>query len=175
MKTERLYLNLITEKDADFLNELMNTEKWHEFIGDRGIHSKEDAIQYMEDRMDPDLNKKGFINHVMIEKETSKAVGTCSLHNREGVDGMDIGYALLPTSEGKGYASEGAKAMIKLAFTDYQQQQISAITTDLNISSWHILQKLGFIHKGYIQLPNSSERIRLYVLEKGDWVTIQVT
>ncbi|WP_420315969.1 GNAT family N-acetyltransferase [Ekhidna sp.] len=169
METLQLYLRPITSDDANFLLKLMNTDKWHQNIGDRSVYTKEDALQYMADRMDPDLAKKGFVNHVMVEKESGLSVGTCSLHDREGVEGMDIGYALLPDFEGRGYAYEGAQAMVKLAFEKYNQKQVSGITTDENQGSCRILEKLGFKYQGYIQLPDNPENIKWYILPLSDW------
>lgn len=166
LETERLFLKVIDAEDAPFLFRLMNTPKWHKMIGDRGIHTVSDALKYMKERMDADLSKKGFVNYVMIQKETNENVGTCSLHNREGVDGLDIGYALLPTYEGYGYASEGAQAMINLAFNKHDLDSVNAITDDVNLGSHKVLEKLGFEMKGYIGLPNEKERIRLYKLTK---------
>ncbi len=165
MQTERLVLRLITEADGAFLHQLMNTPKWYKYIGDRKVRNEEDAIQYIRNWMHPDIKVKGFVNHVLIEKVSGLAVGTCSLHDREGVKGMDVGYALLPEFEGKGYATEGAKAMIELAFSTYNQTQVSAITNEENEASGRLLEKIGFVKQGYVQLPNSPEMIRLYVLE----------
>ncbi len=166
METQRLKLQVVLPDDAEFLFKLMNTQKWYDFIGDRGIKTVDDARQYIMNKMHPKLSEKGFVNHLMIDKTTNKIVGTCSLHDRDGVDGMDIGYALLPEFEGKGYASEGAQAMISLAFNVHQQKRISAITSDDNKQSYGLLEKLGFTQNGYIKLPNSDESIRLYILEK---------
>ena len=168
IQTQRLYLRIITEEDSHFLYRLMNTPKWFEYIGDRKVHNEADALQYMEDRMHPDLQVKGFVNHVMIEKTSNQPVGTCSLHDREGVEGLDVGYALLPAFEGKGYATEGARAMIDLAFEVYKQTEISAITNDANKGSWRLLEKIGFKQQGYVQLPDVQEAIRLYVLKLGE-------
>ncbi|MEO9484170.1 MAG: GNAT family N-acetyltransferase [Ekhidna sp.] len=109
-------------------------------IGDRGVYSEIDALRYMNERMHPDLTKKGFVNHVMIEKETGVAVGTCSLHDRDGAEGIDVGYAFRAMHEGKGYASEGAKTMVKLAFEKYRLAYVSAITNDENIGSCRVLE-----------------------------------
>ena len=168
IQTDRLVLRLITDADAHFLYRLMNTPKWYKYIGDRKVRNEADAIQYIQDRMHPDLRVKGFINHVMIEKTSNLPVGTCSLHDRAGVEGMDVGYALLPEFEGKGYAFEGAKAMTELAFNTYQQTKISAITNEDNHGSRQLLEKIGFSMQGYVQLSDSSEQIRLYVLSKEE-------
>lgn len=161
-----MLLKLIAPEDAEFLFRLMNTSQWHEMIGDREVYSVDDARKYMDERMDPDLGVKGFVNHVMIHKETGESVGTCSLHDREGVEGLDIGYALLPEYEGYGYATEGAKAMIGLAFTKYELAFVSAITNDENVGSHKVLEKLGFELSGHIRIPEIDNFIRLYVLNK---------
>ena len=162
LETERLKLKLITVEDAEFLFELMTTEKWHQYIGDRGVHTLEDAENYIRTKMDPDIKNKGFINHVMIEKSTGEKVGTCSLHDREGVPGMDVGYALLPGFEGKGYATEGAGKMAKLAFDKYNQDKVYAITITENVGSIRVLENVGFEYVKDIQFPGGSDYIRLY-------------
>ncbi len=169
METRRLKLRLITEDDAYFLFRLMNTEKWHLNIGDRNITNDDRAREYIKDRMSPKLEEKGFINHVMIEKKSGEAVGTCSIHDRKGVEGLDIGYALLSEYEGQGYATEGASLMVEMAFERFNQQEISAITTDGNIGSCKVLERLGFQHHSYIKLPNSNEEIKLYVLGRKEF------
>jgi len=162
-------LRPLTEKDASLLYELMTADNWLAFIGDRGIKSVADAKQYIVDKMHPDLNVKGFINHVIIDSETKAEVGTCSLHNRIGVEGLDIGYAILESFEGKGYATTAAKKMVEMALNTYEVEKVSAITTDGNIGSCRILEKIGFHHHGDIKLAKSDEDLKLYVLRKKDW------
>lgn len=165
-------LRLVTEHDAQLLFDLMTAENWLNHIGDRGIKTLADARQYIADKMHPDLHEKGFVNHVIIDSETKEEVGTCSLHNREGVEGLDVGYAILEKYEGKGYATTSAKKMVELAFEKYQVQSIKAITTDNNIGSCRVLEKLGFMHQAYIISPTSKEKLKLYSLEKNYWVKI---
>lgn len=170
METRRLKIRLITDEDAHFLFKLMNTKKWLLNIGDRNIVDADRALEYMNARMSPSLQDKGFVNHVMIEKKSGEAVGTCSIHDRKGVEGLDIGYALLSEYEGQGYATEGALLMAKMAFEEFKQQRISAITTDENIGSCKVLERLGFQHQSYIKLPDGNEELRLYTLNKEEFV-----
>lgn len=163
MNTKRLTIRILTDGDASFLRELMNTSGWYKNIGDRGIRTETDALNYIHDKMHPDIKVKGFVNHVMIEKSSNKPIGTCSVHNRDGVEGMDVGYALLPKFEGKGYATEGAQAMVNLALNFYGQTKVSGITNEANLGSCRVLEKLGFKASGYIQLPQVQERIKLFV------------
>lgn len=157
-------LRLVTEHDAQLLYDLMTANNWLSHIGDRGIKTLEDARQYISNRMHPDLHEKGFVNHVIIDSETREEVGTCSLHNREGVEGLDVGYAILEKYEGKGYATTSARMMVDLAFDEHDAEIVRAITTDSNIGSCRVLEKIGFKHDGYVQLPKGEEKLRLYVL-----------
>ena len=46
--TSRLTLKKISETDAYFILELVNSAGWIEFIGDRHVHSVEDAVAYIK-------------------------------------------------------------------------------------------------------------------------------
>jgi len=162
-------LRLVTENDAQLLFNLMTAKNWLNSIGDRGIKTVEDARHYIIDKMHPDLHKKGFVNHVIIDSETKEEVGTCSLHNREGVEGLDVGFAILESFEGKGYATRSAQKMVELAINTYDAEIVRAITTDDNIGSCTVLEKVGFKHDGFIKLPASDQSLKLYKLLKVDF------
>ena len=166
-KPVSIELRLIKAEDSKLLFELKTSQKCLEYIGDKGINTQADAEEYIRKKMNPEISIKGFVNHIILDSNTGEEVGTCSLHDRPGEEGIDVGYAILPQFEGKGYATKAAKKMVELAFNTLNIDFISAITTDENIGSIRVLEKLGFQHKGYIQLPDSKEKIRLYTLRKS--------
>ena len=45
--TSRLLLRELNENDAPFILELLNTEGWLRYIGDRHIHTIADAVKYI--------------------------------------------------------------------------------------------------------------------------------
>ena len=61
---------------------------------------------------------------------------------------VDLGYALLPTTEGHGYIRESATRIMQAAKEDFGQQKLSAVTSPDNHESIKVLQALGFVHKG---------------------------
>ncbi|MDZ7612933.1 MAG: GNAT family N-acetyltransferase [Flavobacteriaceae bacterium] len=83
-ETSRLILRPTTEEDAEFVNELLNTPKWLEHIGDRNVHSVEDAIQYIKSRISPQLERLGFSNYTLIRKSDGVKIGSCGLYDRRG-------------------------------------------------------------------------------------------
>ena len=162
---KNIHIRPVTKTDAELLFRLMTSPKWIQYIGDRGIVTVNDAENYIENKMHPILAKKGFVNHIIIDAETQQEVGTCSLHQRSGMPGLDIGYAILEEFEGNGDASAGTVKMIQLASEAYQVQEVYAITTEQNSASIKVLQKIGFESDKTIRLENSQEDLMLFRLK----------
>lgn len=88
------------------------------------------------------------------------------MYDREGLEGVDIGFAFLPKYEKKGYAFEASSKVRDIAFNEFKIKKISAITTKDNISSQKLLEKLGFIFTGKTKLPSDAEELLVYKIEK---------
>lgn len=163
--TERLSLKLTTLEDAAFMLELLNTPKWLQFIGDRNIRSIEDAEAYIQNNILPVIKKYGFGNFTVIRKSDNSKIGCCGLYDREGVEGIDIGFAFLPEYENQGYALESTFKIKELALKEFRLDSLSAITNKKNIGSQKLLEKLDLEYKKEISLPNSKESLLLYKWE----------
>jgi len=162
VETERLILVPPTEKDAAFIFELFNSPKWIAYIGDRNITSIDDAKRYLKEKILPQYQKLGFGAFTVIRKSDARKIGICGLYDREGLEGVDLGFAFLPEFEKKGYAFESANKLIAIAFEKFNLKSIKAITTKHNSSSRKLLAKLGFIQKGKIKLLDDSKEMLLY-------------
>ncbi len=165
-ETERLIIRPTTETDAEFILELLNTPKWIQYIGDRKVRTVEDAKEYIKDKMIPQLERLGFGNYTLIRKEDNQKIGTCGLCDREGLEGIDIGYAFLPEYEKQGFAFEAANRLKEAAFNDFDIKVVSAITRNDNISSQNLLEKLGLKLSGTTVLPNEDEELLFFKIEK---------
>lgn len=164
-ETERLHFRPTKKEDASFILELMNTPKWIKNIGDRNVHSIEDAENYIKDKMTPQLERLGYSNFTVIRKSDGVKIGTCGLYDREGLEGVDIGFAFLPKYEKQGYAFESASRLKEAAFNDFNIKKISAITIKENLSSQRLIEKLGLIFIKTINLPDDPEDLLLYQIE----------
>lgn len=161
-QTERLIIRPTNKSDATFIYELLNTPKWIKYIGDRNIKSIKDAEQYITVKMLPQLEKLGYSNNTVIRKIDQIKIGTCGLYNREGVEGVDIGFAFLPQYENKGYAYESTSNLITFAQNEFNIQKISAITLPENKSSQKLLRKLGLKFIEMIKIPNDDADLCLF-------------
>lgn len=165
-ETERLLLQPTSVKDASMIYKLLNTPKWLQYIGDRNIKTVTEAKKYIEKRMLPQLHRLGYGNYTVIRKSDKQKIGSCGLYDREGVEGVDIGFAFLPQYEQKGYAFEAASCILHAAFYEFNIQTVQGYTTKQNYGSQKLLEKLGLLKKGTVTLPDDDEEILLYKIEK---------
>jgi RimJ/RimL family protein N-acetyltransferase len=163
-ETDRLLIRPTDESDAAFLLELLNTPKWLANIGDREVYTLADAVAYVRRRILPQLQRLGYANYTLIRRHDGVRIGCCGLYDREGLSGVDLGFALLPAFEGKGYAFEASSRILRAAWEEFALPELSAITTPGNRSSQQLLEKLGFERVGQIRLLHDPEELLHYRL-----------
>ena len=162
-ETERLFLKATSKEDAPFILELINSPKWIQNIGDRNVNSIEEAEVYVKERMTPQLERLGYSNYTVIRKLDGAKMGTCGLYARDGLDGIDIGFAFLPEYEKQGYAHEASARLMDFAVQEMMMPMIQGVTLEENIASRKLLEKLGFKLKGTTRIPNDDEELLLYL------------
>jgi ribosomal-protein-alanine N-acetyltransferase len=165
-ETERLLIRPTNTEDGEFIYQLVNTPKWLKFIGDRNVTSPEVAENYIKTRMLTQLEKLGFSNFTVIRKSDGVKVGTCGLYDREGLEGIDIGFAFLPEYEGFGYGFESADRIKKAAFEQFGLTELVAITMKDNFVSQKLLEKLGLSKTGITKVGTNPEEFLLYTVRK---------
>jgi RimJ/RimL family protein N-acetyltransferase len=149
LETERLIVEEAILSDADFFLELLNSPNWIKFIGDRNINSLEDATNYVQESLIDKYKKNGFGFYKLSLKSTNEPIGAVGFLKRDTLEFPDIGYAILPKHENKGYVSEAAKAVFEYGKNELKLKTILGITTEENLASQKILLKIGlhFIDK----------------------------
>ncbi|MDX5422035.1 MAG: GNAT family N-acetyltransferase [Hymenobacteraceae bacterium] len=165
-ETDRLLLIPTSEADASFLLELLNTPKWLKNIGDRNVRTVEGAKAYIQSRFIPQLERLGYSNYTVVRKADGVKIGICGLYDREGLEGIDLGFAFLPAYENMGYAFEAAGKLKEAGFEHFGVGVIRAITTKENVASQRLLEKLGLRYRKLVQLPNDEEELLLYELKR---------
>jgi RimJ/RimL family protein N-acetyltransferase len=90
----------------------------------------------------------------LIEKQSGQAIGTAGFKGPPDADGIvEIAYAIVPAFEGRGYATEGAAALVAFASTDRRVRLIRAHTLPEVNASTRVLAKSGFIRTGEVVDP----------------------
>ncbi|HCS21053.1 MAG TPA: hypothetical protein DIW47_10930 [Bacteroidetes bacterium] len=162
LSTSRLNIRLAAADDAAFIFELMNSPDWIKNIGDRNIHTLEDARKCIETKFHD--YKPGIGGNFIIEiRETGTAIGTCGIYVREYMEIPDIGFSLLPAYYNKGYAYEAAETLLTFARSNWGVDKISGMVIPSNVPSIRLLEKLGMKFQSPIEIPNDPEVLHLYV------------
>lgn len=161
-QTERLLITPTSMDDAPLILALLNTPKWLENIGDRNVHNLEDAKNYIASKIRPQYDRLGYGNFTLSLLSDGTQIGTCGLYDREGLNGVDIGFALLPAFEGKGYGYESASKIQELGYEVFKVNEINAITIESNIASQNLIKKLGLKFIKMVNLPNDSTDLMFF-------------
>jgi len=158
--TKRLHLREANFDDAEFIFELLNSKGWIENIGDRNIHTLEDAKNYIENKLMPDYGKENIAMFIMERREDGVSIGTCGLIKRPQLEDVDIGFAMLEKYGKKGYAYEAASATLRMGINDIKIKRIVGITTLENKNSQRLLEKIGLSFEKMV--PFDDEELMLF-------------
>jgi RimJ/RimL family protein N-acetyltransferase len=158
INTSRLSMHDLAISDHDFIFELLNTEGWIKFIGNRNIHTKEDAVNYINKI----VSNSNYSYLVVRLLDSGTPIGIITLIKRDYLQHHDIGFAFLPSYAGMGYAYEAAAALMKKIVAEGKHSHILATTIPENTSSINLVKKLGLQFKE--QITEGNEVLYVYSL-----------
>jgi RimJ/RimL family protein N-acetyltransferase len=160
--TERLSLEKLSDNDADFILELVNTAGWLKFIGERNVKTKANALNYVQ-KINANANIIYWVVHL---HDTHAPIGIVTLIKRDYLDYHDIGFAFLPQYARQGFAYEATNAVLQDLFFDKKYKTILASTIINNESSIQLLKKLGFSFSKELKIGN--DELYLFSITKDE-------
>jgi RimJ/RimL family protein N-acetyltransferase len=162
-ETKRLIISKFTTEDAPFYLKLVNTPHWIQYIGDRNIKTLDQAINALKEGNIKSYKDNGFGFYKLLLKDNKlKPIGTCGLIKRNTLDDVDIGFAMLPEYERKGFGYEASLEIIKLAKHKFNLKRIVAITLPNNKGSIALLGKLGLNYEKTVFPFDADEELLLF-------------
>jgi [ribosomal protein S5]-alanine N-acetyltransferase len=166
LQSQNLTISEFNYLDGQFLNELLNSPNWLEYIGDRNVHNELDAIQYIKNVYQKSYHNFGFGFYKVSLTVSNKPIGLCGFAKREYLDFPDIGFAFLPEYAGKGYGFEAANAMKEYGFNKLGINKIVAIVDPENQASIALIKKIGLKFESNIITTNENKALMLFSIEK---------
>jgi RimJ/RimL family protein N-acetyltransferase len=146
LKTERLVLRWFTDADVDNLFALDSDPEVMRYLTG-GTSTPRDAIEH--DILPRFLRSyephAGFGYWAAEEKATGAFLGWFGFHppDGSGPDNVELGYRLRRAAWGKGYATEGSRALIRMGFAELGVRRVFATTYQDNLASRRVMEKLG--------------------------------
>ena len=166
LETQRLRLRPFASSDAPVVLELVNDPLWLRFIGDRNVHTAEDARRYLDEKIIASYGRHGFGLYLVERKPDGEPLGMCGLVKRDTLPHADIGFAFLERHRGRGYALEAARATLEFAEA-LGLDPVLAIATAANERSVRLLERLGFRYERALERDGSESAVNLYSRKSG--------
>jgi RimJ/RimL family protein N-acetyltransferase len=174
-----MLLRRFTEADAGPLAALYGDPRVMRFITPEPPSLAEVQAQILPEYLQEyrDL-ADGLGSFAAIEKETGQMAGRFSLKpaNSHGLTGgTELGYRLYPAFWGRGLATEGALALIGLAFEQLHLDRVVATTMADNTGSWRVMEKCGlrrvktFYYPDAHLMPGGEHGDFVYEVTRSDW------
>ena len=175
VETERLRLRPFSEGDLDWLHSVYGDEEVVRWL----VHEPRSRRQVRDL-----LAKKiagatvatdgDWLSAAVEVRDTGELVGDCALQlvSREHRLG-EIGFVFDPGHQGRGYATEAARAFLRLAFDDLRLHRVIGRVEPRNHASARVLEKLGmrreahFVENELIKGEWQSELV--YALLEREW------
>ncbi len=177
LETQRLILRHFTEEDADNLLALDSDPEVMRYIGPYGLADREAYRQHIRTTYFGYYTKyEGFGFWAAIEKASGEFIGWFTL--RPAMDyrfaseagfrprDVELGYRLRKSAWGKGYATEGARALVDKAFAELGVRCVVASALVDNVASTRVLEKAGLKRVGQFFNPGYDQPAVKYALCK---------
>ena len=155
LRTERLYLRRFTAADAPLLCELDSDPEVMRHIS-KGVPT---PLATIEKEILPSwLRMYELSDHLGIwaahETATDRFIGWFLLRpDRYVPDDPELGYRLRRDAWGRGYATEGSRALIEEAFQHWEIERIVARTLVGNAASRRVMEKCGLRFEEFFTYP----------------------
>lgn len=179
ISTPRLYLPYFlptSDAHVDFVHELFNHPSFIAAVGDTGIPTRELARgrvqafaetqkdigygQYLISLKPPGSSSYDVSNAIPI--------GSVSLLLRKGFYTVpDIGFAIIPSEHGKGYASEAAAALMEYARREHGVTQFTGYCRVGNVGSRKTMEKCGLRFWGEMKLRRFNGKVTAVYCSEG--------
>jgi [ribosomal protein S5]-alanine N-acetyltransferase len=89
----------------------------------------------------------------MVHRDSGNVVGSCSFKGPPTEGAVEIAYNIEPDEQGKGYATEGARALTAYALAFREVRMVRAHTLPESNASTRVLAKCGFRYVGEVVDP----------------------
>ncbi len=179
LETSRLVLRRLTTDDAENLFELDCDPEVMRYLTGGIPHTREEIVgRELPRYLSYYRRYSDYGFWAAIERTTGEFLGWFHFHPyRDSPEEIELGYRLKRSAWGKGYATEGSRALIEKGFTQLGVHKVVADTLAANVRSRRVMEALGMTLQGHFvceecELAGAEEDKRrgvTYALSKADW------
>lgn len=149
IKTERLILSHLEEKDIPFIVEYLQHKIYSDLTSNIPYpYTESDARFWLKMSEEAFENNSGYT--FGIRNKEGQIIGAIGLHDRDD-DKAELGYWIGMPYWNKGYVTEAAKAIIDFGFKKLNFNKIFATHFPHNPASGKIMKKIGMKKEAFLK------------------------
>lgn len=151
LSTPRLILRSVQKTDAPAIFAYRQDETMNQYQGwiPKTLEETEDFLANSTNR---EINVPGSWHQlVLIDPRTNSVIGDVGMHFIDSTENVEIGCTLDKQFQGQGYAHEALKEVINYLFISLNKHKVKGSIDPRNISSMHMLEKLGFQKEAHVK------------------------
>jgi RimJ/RimL family protein N-acetyltransferase len=177
LQTDRLLLRYADEDDVELLYELNSDPEVTRYLIARPLPRERIEADVLPNFLaGPDGAAPRY--WIAVEKASGAAIGGFALDTpTDGPPGEgELGYRLKRSAWGKGYASEGARALIETGFRDFGLDRIWGQTMAVNLGSRRVMEKAGLtnVRTFHLEWDDPIEGVEQgeveYAVTRAEWL-----
>jgi [ribosomal protein S5]-alanine N-acetyltransferase len=174
LETDRLILRRFVEDDVDNLFELNSDPDVVRFTPDKQVERSVIQTQILPRFFALYEKYNGYGIWAIVEKSSQEFIGWFLFRPVEDAryfdetlanpNDIELGYRLRKAAWGKGYATEGSKALILKGFFELGTQCVVAVALAENIASIRVMEKSGLKFQKRLVYEKIGQEVVVYVL-----------
>lgn len=168
LETARLILRPPEERDLDGFAALMADEKSARYVG--GQQGRSGAWRGMA-AMAGSWALRGYGMYSVIERSSGRWIGRVGPWQPEGWPGAEVGWGLVRSAWGNGYATESAETAIGWAFDTLGWSDVIHCIDPDNHPSARVAERLGSARRGsaYLPEPFDNSPVEIWGQSRAQW------
>jgi ribosomal-protein-alanine N-acetyltransferase len=144
-ETDRMIVKRFNTTDAEFFFQVNGSAEVMAFVRPAKNRAESDVFLRENIRFYRDSSALG--RFAVFAKDNGRFLGTFSFLYLAGEADFHLGYALLPSEWGNGFATELVRSGAAYFFARTDNAAIFALTLAENLASQRVLAKAGFLHQ----------------------------
>lgn len=176
--TERMILRRFDRDDVDAVLALDSDPRVRVFVEDGQPVDRDEVTATIEHWLGYYERSEFFGFWAAVDKHAGDFLGWFHFRPREGspVDEPELGYRLVASAWGKGYATEGARALIDKGFESPIVNRVVAETMTVHTTSRRVMEKAGlrkvrsFSTEWPVRIPGDELGEVEYAITRSEWM-----
>jgi RimJ/RimL family protein N-acetyltransferase len=177
LETERMLLRRFTLDDVDDVLALDSDPSVRLFVDDGEPVNRDEIASMIEDWMVYYERSETYGFWAAVDKQTGEFLGWFHFRPRArgALDEPELGYRLVSAAWGRGYATEGSRALIDNGFESSNIVRVVAETLAVHTASRRVMEKAGLRHtRSYptqwpVHVPGDEHGEVEYAITRAEW------